>query len=302
MSEQQTALPMAEPDGTPGPATGPGVGPYLRQVRENAGVPLAALAQALKVPVSRLEAIEADRLHEMPDAAFSRALTASICRLLQVDPAPVLARLPQRNAARLVDDTRALSKSLPARLSRKPSLAQQFPKPLVWVVVLLLVGAGALMLLPRDQMTQWMESLSHRLERSKSETSVSRMAQDPIAAQAPAEPVASVEPSAPVALPALVAEVPVPAAGLPGAMAAGADSDAVLVLKATADSWVKVSDARGTVVFQKMLAAGSQQSITAPPPLAVVVGRADSTQAIVRGKPLDLSAIARSNVARFEVK
>lgn len=297
MSEQQTASQLAQPGATPEPTAGPGVGPYLRQVRENAGIHIAALAQALKVPVSRLEALEADRFDEMPDPAFARALTATICRLLQVDPAPVLARLPQRNAARLVGDTRALSKGLPAMPTRKPSLAQQFPKPLVWGVVLLLVGAGALMLLPRDQMGQWMEALSHRLERSETETPAPGVVQEPVAAQAPTEPVAAVEPSAPAVPPAAIASAP--AASAP---AAAADTDAVLVLKATADSWIKISDARGTVVFQKMLSAGDQQSITAPPPLAVVVGRADGTQVIVRGKPMDLSAIARSNVARFEVK
>ena len=296
MSEQQNAPPPAAAGGTP--ATGPGVGPYLRQVRENAGVDIAALAQALKVPVSRLQALEADRFDEMPDAAFARALTATICRLLQVDPVPVLARLPQRNAARLVGDTRALSKGLPAMPARKPSLAQQFPKPLVWVVVLLLLGAGALVLLPRELMNGWVEALSHRLERSEPAANAPGVVHEPIASQAPTEPVAAVEPSAPPVAPVVVPATPV---SVPAA-AAAADPDAVLVLKATADSWIKISDARGTVVFQKMLAAGDQQSISAPPPLAVVVGRADSTQVTVRGRPMDLSAISRSNVARFEVK
>lgn len=297
MSEQQNASQPPGVGGTPDPAAGPGVGPYLRQVRENAGVPIGALAQALKVPVSRLEALEADRFDEMPDPAFARALTATICRLLQVDPVPVLARLPQHNAARLVGDTRALSKGLPAMPARKPSLAQQFPKPVVWVVGLLLVGAGALVLLPRDQMGQWMESLTHRLERGEPEATTPGMAQEPVAAQAPTEPVPVAEPLVSATPP--VAPTAAPAASVPSA---SVDANAVLVLKATADSWIKISDARGTVVFQKMLAAGDQQSITAPPPLAVVVGRADSTQVTVRGKPLDLSAIARSNVARFEVK
>ncbi len=297
MSEQQTVSQSQAPGGTPEPTAGPGVGPYLRQVRENAGIHIAALAQALKVPVARLEALEADRFDEMPDPAFARALTATICRLLQVDPVPVLARLPQRNAARLVGDTRPLSKGLPAMPARKPSLAQQFPKPLVWGVVLLLVGAGALVLLPHEQMNRWMDALNHRLERSEPDAATPGAVQEPVTAQAPAEPAAAAEPTAPAAPPVVAAAAPATATP-----AAQADTGAVLVLKATADSWIKISDARGTVVFQKMLAAGDQQSITAPPPLSVVVGRADGTQVTVRGKPLDLSAIARSNVARFEVK
>ena len=36
--------------------------------------------------------------------------------------------------------------------------------------------------------------------------------------------------------------------------------------------------------------------------LSVVVGRADVTDVFVRGKPLELNAVSRENVARFEVK
>jgi len=34
----------------------------------------------------------------------------------------------------------------------------------------------------------------------------------------------------------------------------------------------------------------------------VVIGRADATEVFVRGKPFDLAAVSRDNVARFEVK
>jgi cytoskeleton protein RodZ len=37
-------------------------------------------------------------------------------------------------------------------------------------------------------------------------------------------------------------------------------------------------------------------------PLSVVVGRADVTQVEIKGKPFNLAAIAKDNVARFEVK
>ncbi len=72
--------------------------------------------------------------------------------------------------------------------------------------------------------------------------------------------------------------------------------------KATGDSWIKVTDARGTVVMQKLLTAGATDSTSGEPPLAVVVGRADATEVQVRGRPFDLTSIARNNVARFEVK
>ena len=36
--------------------------------------------------------------------------------------------------------------------------------------------------------------------------------------------------------------------------------------------------------------------------LAVVIGRVDATEILVRGQAFDLGAVARNNVARFEVK
>ena len=54
------------------------------------------LAVALKVPVRKLEALEADQFDKLPDAVFVRALAASICRNLRVDPAPILERLSGR--------------------------------------------------------------------------------------------------------------------------------------------------------------------------------------------------------------
>ncbi|MBU7575138.1 MAG: helix-turn-helix domain-containing protein, partial [Hydrogenophaga sp.] len=56
----------------------------LRAAREAAGLHIAALAAALKVPVKKLEALEAGRYSELPDLTFARALASSACRHLKV--------------------------------------------------------------------------------------------------------------------------------------------------------------------------------------------------------------------------
>ena len=68
-------------------------GALIRQAREEAGLHIASLAMALKVPVKRLEALEADRFDLLPSAVFSRALASSVCRALKLNPTPVLAQL-----------------------------------------------------------------------------------------------------------------------------------------------------------------------------------------------------------------
>jgi cytoskeleton protein RodZ len=87
----------------------------LRQARERAGMHLAAVAVALKVPVARLEALEAGRYHELPDPTFVRALAKSVCKVLKVDPTPILASLPSGHVPDLGLASGAVSTPMPSR-------------------------------------------------------------------------------------------------------------------------------------------------------------------------------------------
>jgi cytoskeleton protein RodZ len=86
---------------TPSTIPSASAGALLRQCREAQGFKLDVLAQALRVAPAKLEALEADRLDELPDAMFARALTLAVCRQLKVDATPVLALLPSQDASRL---------------------------------------------------------------------------------------------------------------------------------------------------------------------------------------------------------
>lgn len=88
-------------DNTIDPPTNATAGALLRQYREAYGFELDALAQALRVSPAKLEALEADRLADLPDAMFARALALAVCRQLKTDAAPVLALLPGQDVSRL---------------------------------------------------------------------------------------------------------------------------------------------------------------------------------------------------------
>ena len=60
-------------------------GMLIRRAREASGLHIAALAVSLKVPVKKLEALEANRFELLPDAVFVRALAGSVCRTLKID-------------------------------------------------------------------------------------------------------------------------------------------------------------------------------------------------------------------------
>jgi cytoskeleton protein RodZ len=138
------------------PASAPsGPGALLRQAREAQGLHIAALAAAIKVSPRKLDALEGDRWHELPDATFTRALARTVCRTLRIDPAPVLAGLPSAPH----DAVQA------ARLDIGPGLggaggsggaAPRRPVPLlVWLGLALLAGALALLLAPAPWWPGW---------------------------------------------------------------------------------------------------------------------------------------------------
>jgi cytoskeleton protein RodZ len=83
--------------GTIGPEGSAGA--QLRAARERRGLALDQLALLLKVPVRKLEALEADRFDELPGTAFVRGLATSIARQLEVEPGPILAALPSAQVA-----------------------------------------------------------------------------------------------------------------------------------------------------------------------------------------------------------
>ena len=284
----------------------PSAGVLLRQAREAAGMHIAALAVALKVPVKRLEALEADRFDLLPSAVFSRGLASSVCRALKIDPSAVLAQLPGLSAPRLeyADQNSLQAYSTPSA-NYRPSLWSSLSRSALIAGALLLVAAALVVYLPPSP---WNFLKSGMVDAAVVTTTVvpidAAATEAPAAADMPA-------PAAASATPAVVAE-PVaktgPAAAKP-ALPAGSGTETakgpttgLVVFNPTAASWVEVTDAQGAVLLRRMLAAGEVAGASGALPLSAVVGRADVTRVQVRGQPLDLTPIARDNVARFEVK
>lgn len=296
-------------------AGGRTAGTMLREARMEAGLHIAALAVALKVPVAKLEALEADNFAVLPDTVFVRALASSVCRTLKIDPAPILALLPQSKSPRLVAGNAGInapvkgSSSSAGNGSFAPASSGGKKSWAITVVVLaLLVGALAIMFVPADR-NPFGSSADDEVPASP-----------PVSAQEPQAPVAVASSAAAAALvpaaAAVAASAPAPsvavaasasapavaaAASTPEA-AAAASASSVLTLSARGASWVQVRDANGTIALQKNLAVGESVAVSGSLPLAVVIGRADVTDVFVRGKPFALSAVSRENVARFEVK
>ncbi len=285
----------------------------LRQAREAAGLHIAALAAALKVPVRKLELLEAGRYDDLPDLTFARALASSVCRHLKVDPAPVLEEIPQPEEPHLSQFPKAIS--APFRTPPHETGGGSSGSGSRWVMGLgglLVLAAAAVVLLPDPS------SWSGWFQRSGGEATVTQtpgstpsvvvesVTSAPVSpnAAAPAQPdllpsapapdaSVSSPPSVSISGAPQVAEAPTPEAKTAGQL---------LVLKARGDSWVEVVNGSGAVVVKRMMLAGDVLDFSSAPPYSVVVGRADQVDVMVRGQLLDTAPMTRNSVARFEVK
>jgi cytoskeleton protein RodZ len=103
--------------------------------------------------------------------------------------------------------------------------------------------------------------------------------------------------AAPVAQLATSVVVPATASGV-----AVGGTPPLMVLKASRDTWVEATDNTGRLRIQRVVKSGEEVSFADAVTLSVVIGNAAGAQVEVRGQPMDLASVAKSNIARFEVK
>jgi cytoskeleton protein RodZ len=235
----------------------------------------------------------------------------------------VLQRLPQTASPRLVQEGEGINAPFRSPADGPgPSVLDQVSRPVVLTVVALLLGALVLVFLPISQKSQEPTAQAQPEPPQASPAAAAPAAPAPTAATpaapatppapapvaaAPAAPVAPAIAPAPapaaVAVPAAPAATPATVVAAPQAAASGPINARGLVLFRTrGQSWIQVTDAHGTTVFQRLMEPGESAGASGTPPLSVVIGNVDATEVQMRGRPFNLAPITRDNVARFEVK
>lgn len=316
ISAAQSTLPSAE-------ATALSAGQLLRQAREAAQLHRASLAATLKVPVKKIEALENDDWHALPDLAFTRALASSICRQLKIDPQPILALLPSvRQQAPQTPATLAEDKALEAarqKLSTAPGPRRA--TGVLWATAALFVlgalGAAWWWQNQAHERAATVQELNHEAQTIEAQSAQSEHIQHAVATPmqvASAAGSSSMSASgantaiSPLPLPATSAAVvassplavaittiatptanPTPisspaAALLPASTTATAG---VLELQAKAETWVQVRDAQNKLQVSRLLQAGERVQVQSQAPYKVWTGRAEGLQLLWQGKPID---------------
>ncbi|MEO7056732.1 MAG: RodZ domain-containing protein [Caldimonas sp.] len=315
MSDAAGQVPSAPDSPTAGTAdaaaaTGATAGRLLREARERQGLHIAALAASIKVTPKKLEMLEADRYDGLLDATFTRALAQTVCRALKIDPVPVLRLLPPPSGYRLEQLGEGLN--TPFR-ERHGVLVQKdwttfATRPALWITLLILAAAVAVFFLPPG-LFRVATANGPPASTTTTTTLAPRInAPGPTNLTRPVDEAATVAPfidAATAAAPSALASASVAsastAASEAGVMGATAPAG-MLQVQTSAASWVEVRDSRDQPLVGRVLKAGESISIDGTPPLRVQIGNASATRVIFRGKPTDLAAFTRDNVARLELR
>ncbi len=284
-------------------------GGLLRAAREKQGLHIAALAASIKVAPRKLEALERDRYEDLSGTIFTRALAQSVCRALRIDAKPVLALLPQPVVMELGNVTGTLNAPFRDRPSRdEPGVLAMAQRSLIWTGLALLVAAAATYFVPLSlfksaatvaptaaapSIPDVNSALATAAPQAASTTSLvsSASAPSPVSARLVSGA------AEPAALTSMSANGPAAAAQV-GSLGLAASA---LQITTTESSWIEVRDGKGNLLLSRIVLPSEPVGLDGAPPLRLVIGNAGVTQVQFRGKPVDVAAGTRENVARLEL-
>lgn len=289
----------------------PSVGRALRQAREARSLQLMDIAQALKLGVRQVEALERDDWSVLPGATFIRGFIRNYARLVDIDPAPLMARLD--GLLEKPANTLAVPETSPTEIS---SASKSRDGLVIGIGGLLLVLAGlAYFLLPND-LSALRDNLQGMLDGEPPAVAPETPAapaqealfppdttpQQLIVPPTPPSETVEAPATAPVPVAAPAPVEPVAAAAVPAAASETAAKPTRLRFALSGASWIEVRDRDDVIVFSQRLPAGSEQEVSGKGPLSVVIGYAPGVSLLAQGKLLDLAPHTRGDVARLKVE
>jgi len=280
-----------------------GFGRALAAAREAQGVPVAEMAGRLRLHPRQLEALEQERLDELPSALFVRGYVRSYAKELKIDPVPLLAALGTRLPAPATIGLNAPAGLMMTEVRRagveRASRVMVIGGSVVALLILAIVGWIA---------STRLKPAALPLQVPQAAPSAAAPVTDPGPATAPAATSSGESPSAAVVQPstpspavesaaattAVTSAVPAPTSGAPAAASTMASGLRLQV--SGKPSWIEVTDADGRVVFVGTLSSGAEQYLgNIKQPLRLTIGNASTVTVTYRGRLVDLQPHIRAN-------
>ena len=270
------------------------LGEFLRSLREARGGSLEDMARSTRVGIRHLEALEEERLADLPSPVFVKGFIRAYCGFLRESPEEAL----DRYQSLLGERAAAQAAGSPAR----PRNTLASGSILVGLVLLVVLGAGILLINFTVRRSGGTSVAAVKTEQDSStqtapgSTAVRTPAPTPAPAPthpttappsvAPAPAATPAAPTAAAAPPATAADPPKPAAAtaVPAPVRISSTRHR-LVIRAIEPTWVRVQPDEGRAT-EELLPVGASREWTAERRFVVTIGNAGGVEVELNGKSL----------------
>lgn len=324
-----TEQPLEDVEATISPAEN--LGAMLRKAREARGLSVQDVSNSLRFSVKQIEALENSAFELFPDAMMTRGFIRSYAKYLEIDAEPLLAVYRSSSGEDSQKKVIAIKSSMrPVELSHESWPWLKYILATIVVLLFLLAWMIYVEFMPHQSETSAETDAGAEHVQKSTENSIplpppavpeaalpaaervsdmnvgeltGEVMQDSTATQA-TDSASSFPAKTPAEKPATT---PVSSGSASSLSASGsadvpAASSKTISFSFTGQSWVSVKDKTGKVIYEKLGQAGAQETVTAVPPLTLVIGNATDTAVQVSGQPLDFSSNIKNNVARITLE
>jgi cytoskeletal protein RodZ len=274
---------LAEPSTT-------SLGAYLRSLREGKGGSLEDMARSTRVGIRHLEALEDERLADLPSPVFVRGFIRAYCGFLRESPEEALGRYEA------LAGERAAAQAASAPPSPRTTWASS--SVVVGLALLAILGIALVVINLTVKRTGGTSVAAPNIEAPNT----AEPTPVPPPALVPAAP-APVTPAAPSTPPAAVTQpanpVPTAPAAPVGAKAASPGGQR-LVIRAVEPTWIRVQPDEGRAT-EETLPAGGSREWSAERRFLVTIGNAGGVEVTLNGKVLPPLGAKGSVIHRLEL-
>jgi cytoskeleton protein RodZ len=276
---------------TPAEPSATSLGGHLRALREAKGSSLEDMARSTRVGIRHLEALEEERLADLPSPVFVRGFIRAYCGFLREAPDEVLAHYEALAGERAA----AQAANAPPR----PRTTWASSSVVVGLALLAVLGIGLILINLTVRRTGGTSVAAPKSEVSDSMPTPAPAPQvaapAPVPVEAPRPPTASPPPAAapPASTPA-VAPAPAPA------VARSVPGPHRLTIKAVDATWIRVQPDEGRAT-EEMLPAGASREWSAERRFLVTIGNAGGVEVALNGKILSPLGPKGTVIQRLEL-
>ncbi len=302
----------------------PHAGFKLAHAREKMGLSLSELSNKLKVSERKLELIERGEFSQVSGGhAHVRGVVRAMCKAVGIEAEPVLAQMPAlavqhplvsidaKYAAPFIQSERMGKQGYgpPNKRGRAKAggLGALLANPWTLGAIVAVVAAGFMYAWPAVQgpaQLLWQKAGQAVTAQTADKPSVPKSeAKDENAAVTAVPPLKSANELSPsIAKPTEAAVLPASDATTVALAPPSTIDPTKLTIEAREPSWIEVRSVGGNLLVSRNLTPGERLEQGLENRRVITVGNAAATQVWVRGKEFDVKALARDNVARFEVQ